>query len=193
MSGFNGSGVFSFTYLWANDAANGIPITASRMDTEFADATGGFNLCVTRDGQGSPSADIPWNSHKITGLAVATTAGDALSYGQASTVSAQTVTGDITAARFFSVSGVTSLVQSVATTIYTLPSSGVGTFLITCAIPASDATYSGAAIAQHDSSSTSLVQLINGGGMTLTHSGLNIQATQAQPTTNANWFVMRIS
>lgn len=93
MSGFNGSGVFSYSFSWANDAANSIPITASRMDTQFADSTGGFNLCVTRDGQGSPSADIPWNNHKITGLATATTTGDALSYGRAATVTTLSTSG----------------------------------------------------------------------------------------------------
>lgn len=84
--GFDGNGNFFFTYSWANDAANGVPITASRMDGQFNDAVSGFDLCITRDGQGSASADIPWNSHKITGLGVATNLGDALSYGQAATV-----------------------------------------------------------------------------------------------------------
>lgn len=60
MAGYNGTGQFSFTYSWANDAANGVPITASRMDQEFADATSGFNLAMTRDGQGAASAIIPF-------------------------------------------------------------------------------------------------------------------------------------
>jgi len=54
--GFNGNGQFSFTYNWVNDAANGIAITASRMDGQFNDAVSGFDLCVTRDNQGKPSA-----------------------------------------------------------------------------------------------------------------------------------------
>lgn len=66
MSGFNGFGVFSFTYDWTDDKAAGVPITASRMDTQFADATSGFNNCLTRDGQGKPSANIDWNTKKIT-------------------------------------------------------------------------------------------------------------------------------
>lgn len=193
MAGYNGSGAFSFSYSWQNDAANAIPITASRMDTQFQDAVGGFDLCVTRDGQGSPSADIPWNSHKITGLALATTSGDALSYGQAATVSALTVTGDTTSGRVFSISGTTSLISATATTIYTLPLVSNGTWLITCGLTVSDATYSGAAITQQDSGSTSLVQLINGGGMTLTHSGRAIQATNSGSTANGVWFVTRIS
>jgi hypothetical protein len=60
-SGYQGNGTFQFTFLWANDAANGIPITASRMDTEFADATGGFNNVICRDGQSTTSASIPFS------------------------------------------------------------------------------------------------------------------------------------
>lgn len=62
MSGYNGSGQFSFTYSWANDAANNVPITASRMDTQFSDAVGGFDLAMTRDGQGAATAIIPFSA-----------------------------------------------------------------------------------------------------------------------------------
>lgn len=58
MSGFNGLGQFFFTYNWVNDAANGIPITASRMDGQFNDAANGFDLCLTRDNQGKPSTSF---------------------------------------------------------------------------------------------------------------------------------------
>lgn len=60
MAGFDGSGNFFFTFSWVNDAQNGIPITASRMDTQFNDAVGGFDLCMTRDAQGVATATIPF-------------------------------------------------------------------------------------------------------------------------------------
>ena len=48
---FNGSGVFTSVYSWSQDAANGIDISSSRMDTQEADYTGnGFGNCLTRDG-----------------------------------------------------------------------------------------------------------------------------------------------
>lgn len=81
MSGFNGMGQFSFTYVWTQDAANAIPITASRMDTQFNDAAQGFDNCVTRDGQSPATANLPLGGFKLTGLGAPTVAGDALSYG----------------------------------------------------------------------------------------------------------------
>lgn len=90
---FNGSGVWAWNLNWVNDAANGIPITASRMDAQFDDAgNNGFDNCLTRDGQGSASANTPWNGFKITGVGLATTTGDALSYGRAATVTALVAT-----------------------------------------------------------------------------------------------------
>ena len=60
MAGYNGSGVWSYTYNFVNDANNGIAITASRMDGQFADSTGGFNLVICRDGQSTTTAAIPF-------------------------------------------------------------------------------------------------------------------------------------
>lgn len=91
--GYQGNGTFAFTYQWTQDAASGIPITASRMDQEFADATSGFNTVICRDGQSTITADIGWGGFRITGLAIATTTGDALSYGNDATIANLTVTG----------------------------------------------------------------------------------------------------
>lgn len=82
MPPFNGNGVFSRQYSWQNDAANSIPITASRMDGDSNDFASGLSLAVTRDGQGVPTADIPWGGHKITNLANGTASTDAMAYGQ---------------------------------------------------------------------------------------------------------------
>jgi hypothetical protein len=64
---FNGSGIFNRLYNWVQDAANGIAITASRMDAEDQGFADGLSNCITKDGQSSPSADIPFNNKKITG------------------------------------------------------------------------------------------------------------------------------
>ena len=82
MAGFDGSGGWSWSYTWANEAALGNPISATKMDAQFADAAAGFQNCLTRDGQGRPSANIDWNAKKITNLANGTASGDAINLGQ---------------------------------------------------------------------------------------------------------------
>lgn len=70
MGAFNGSGTFVRSYNWVTDAANGINITASRFDTEDDGFAGGLSNCLTRDGQGGPTANISWNGYSITNVTV---------------------------------------------------------------------------------------------------------------------------
>lgn len=58
MAGFDGNGNYIRSYLWVNDAANGIDITASRVDTEMNGEAAALSICVTRDGQGKMGADF---------------------------------------------------------------------------------------------------------------------------------------
>lgn len=75
---FDGAGNYIRNYNWTQDAANSIPITASRFDTEHNGFAAGLSNCITRDGQGKPIADISWNSHKIKDLADPSLPQDAL-------------------------------------------------------------------------------------------------------------------
>lgn len=68
--GYQGNGTFQFTYQWTQDAANGIPITASRMDQEFADATSGFDNVICRDGQSTTTALIPFANGASFGASI---------------------------------------------------------------------------------------------------------------------------
>jgi hypothetical protein len=54
---------------WAADAAAGIKILASRHDSEDNNFAAGLSNALTKDGQSSPTADIPFNGKKITNLA----------------------------------------------------------------------------------------------------------------------------
>lgn len=74
---FNGSGVFSRIYNWVTDKNNTVPITASRMDAEMDGFATGLSNCLTKDGQQTVTANIPFNSNKITGLGDPTSAQDA--------------------------------------------------------------------------------------------------------------------
>ena len=80
--GWNGSGVFTKTYSWVADAANGIKIRADRHDTNDTDFTNGINNCLTKDGQNSASADLPMGNNKHTGVGNATARNNYLAMGQ---------------------------------------------------------------------------------------------------------------
>lgn len=58
MGAFDGNGNFVRSYSWAQDKANSLDITASRMDTEDNGFAAGLSNCVTRDGQGRIAADL---------------------------------------------------------------------------------------------------------------------------------------
>jgi hypothetical protein len=96
---YNGSGTFTRIYNWVSDAANGIKIRADRMDAEFDGIATGLSTALTKDGQTTPTANIPMGTFKITGLGNATTGTDALNrssgdarYGQLAAANAFTTT-----------------------------------------------------------------------------------------------------
>lgn len=60
MPGFNGSGTYVRNYNWQNDAAASIKIRADRMDTEDDGFATGLSTCVTKDGQTTTTARIPF-------------------------------------------------------------------------------------------------------------------------------------
>lgn len=75
---WNGLGVFSRIRNWTNEAASGTPILPNEFDEQEQDfAVAGFGNCITRDGQGAPTADIPWNNFGITGMRAPVLGGDA--------------------------------------------------------------------------------------------------------------------
>lgn len=66
---FNGTGTFTRVMNWVSDAVASINITASRVDTDTQDIANGLSNCVTRDGQGKPTAAIDWNGQNLTNVA----------------------------------------------------------------------------------------------------------------------------
>ena len=89
---YNGSGVFVINST-GQPVVTGTVISSSVFNSLTSDLATGLSTAITKDGQTTITANIPFGNNKITGLAVATTSGDALSYGQAATVSTLTVSG----------------------------------------------------------------------------------------------------
>ena len=66
---WNGSGTFNRIFSWVADKAAGLDISSSRMDTDTNDlASNGFGNCLTRDGQGQPSANLPMATFRHTNV-----------------------------------------------------------------------------------------------------------------------------
>jgi hypothetical protein len=80
-AGFNGSGTFVRTHNWTSDKNAGIKIDSGRMDAEDDGFATGLSTAITKDGQTTITANIPFNNKKITGLASGTARTDALNVG----------------------------------------------------------------------------------------------------------------
>ena len=64
-------GTFSLNQNFPADRDAGVPdkyISADKMDNELQNIKGGLENCVTRDGQNSPSADLPMSTRKHTNV-----------------------------------------------------------------------------------------------------------------------------
>ena len=78
----NGSGTFNRIYDWTTDQANGINCEADRMDEEFDGIATALSNSIAKDGQTTITANIPFNSKKITGLANGSARTDSIALGQ---------------------------------------------------------------------------------------------------------------
>ena len=65
---WDGSGNFNRVMNWTNDAAANIKIKADRHDTEDNNIASGISNCIAKDGQSSPTADIPMNGKRIVNI-----------------------------------------------------------------------------------------------------------------------------
>jgi len=91
---FNGIG--GFTLVAGNPVVTGTTISSTVHNNTNTDFANGFANCITRDGQSPATANVPMGGFKLTGLAAATTNGDAVRWEQAVLAAdlASTVSGD---------------------------------------------------------------------------------------------------
>ena len=68
----DGNGTFNRVYDWTDDAANSIPITASRFDEEMDGVANELTNSVAADGQTTMSGALKMGGQKITGAAAGT-------------------------------------------------------------------------------------------------------------------------
>lgn len=79
---FNGSGTFQINTA-GQPVATGTVISSTAFNALTADLATGLSTCITKDGQTTPTANIPMGSNKITGLGSGTASTDAATLGQA--------------------------------------------------------------------------------------------------------------
>jgi hypothetical protein len=103
---FNGSGVFQINST-GQPVVAGTVISSTAFNALTADLATGLSTCVTKDGQTTPTANLPMASYKFTGLGAGTDAGDSANLSQVqSTVvkligsisGVDTITGSLTPA-----------------------------------------------------------------------------------------------
>ena len=91
---YNGSGTFNINTA-GQPVVTGTTITSTAFNLLTADLATGLTTALTKDGQTTPTANIPMGAFKITGLGAGTAATDAAQYGQlqAGATTIATVTG----------------------------------------------------------------------------------------------------
>ena len=131
---FNGSGTYNLPA--GNPVVTGTTISSSTTNTTNSDIATALTNCITRDGQSTPSANLPMNAKKLTGLAAGTSAGDSVRYEQVLLLTGGTMTGAITFAAGQTVDGTNAVgfknipqTGSDKTTAYTLVTGDVGKYV----------------------------------------------------------------
>lgn len=66
--GWNGDGTFSREHNWQDDADNDIDIVPDRHDDEDDNLATGIQACLAKNGENTPSADLPMGNNKHTGV-----------------------------------------------------------------------------------------------------------------------------
>ena len=102
---YNGSGTFNINTA-GQPVVTGTTITSTAFNLLTADLATGLTTALTKDGQTTPTANIPMGTFKITGLGAGVAATDAAQYGQlqagATTIATvsgtDTLTGSLTPA-----------------------------------------------------------------------------------------------
>lgn len=75
-------GIYTRARDFTDDEANGIKMLSANFDEEHDEIEAGLNNCLTKDGQNSPSADLPMSNNKHTGVGDATARNHYAALGQ---------------------------------------------------------------------------------------------------------------
>lgn len=120
---YNGSGTFVINST-GNPVVTGTTISSTWANALTADLATGLSTALTKDGQTTPTANIPMGTFKITGLGNGTVATDAAAFGQLSAFGVPGYTATATAATTTTLTVASTQLQyftGVTTQIVALP------------------------------------------------------------------------
>ena len=189
---YNGSGTFNINSA-GQPVVTGTVITSTAFNALTADLATGLSTALTKDGQTTPTANIPMGTYKITGLGAGTAATDAVRFSQLQNTSAttfitaagtDTITGTVTPTLTAYATGqqFSFVVAATNTTAVTLNVDGVGAKAVTrtgsVALVAGDMIIGQVVIVEYDGTR---FQLINGNNLRVagTTSGIATIVTPA--------------
>ncbi len=93
---WNGLGLYVLPPAFSPEV-NGTVIDATRYNGLTSDVATGISQALNKNGENTPTANISWGGFKLTNLAQAVVAGDALAWGMNASVLGLIVTGQIVA------------------------------------------------------------------------------------------------
>ncbi len=208
---YNGSGTFNINSA-GQPVVSGTVISSTAFNALTSDLATGLSTALTKDGQTTPTANISLGSYKITNLAAATLAADAVRFSQLQAGSASTY---ITAAGADTITGTVSptltaytagqqfsfVAAGTNTTAVTLNIDGVGVKAVTragtTALAAGDILTGQVALVEYDGTQFQLLDpnaftnlrvsgTLTYGGITLTNAvtGTGKMVLDTSPTVN---------
>lgn len=189
---YNGSGTFNINSA-GQPVVSGTVISSTAFNALTSDLATGLSTALTKDGQTTPTANLPMGGKKITGLGAATAAADAVRFDQLTAAgvplitvagTADAITGTITPSlTAYTTGGVFSfVVGSTNTTAVTLNIDGLGVKSVTrtgsVALVAGDMVTGQVVLVEYDGTR---FQLINGNNLRVagTTSGIATIVTPA--------------
>ncbi len=180
----NGSGTY-VVYTPGNPVVTGTTISSTAFNNTINDIATALTGSISADGQTPITANIPMNSHKLTGLAAPTVAGDALSYGGVVAGSTGAFTSSALGTQVIATNGGTTTLTSTSPyyTVFT------GTFVQTLVLPDATTLTVGQQYGIDNDGSLAITVKTNGGATLWTiASGCDLYLTlTAQATAVGTW------
>lgn len=126
---FNGSGTFQINTA-GQPVVSGTVISSTAFNALTADLATGLSTCITKDGQTTPTANIPMGGNKITGLAAGTVATDAANLSQVQSTVAKLL-GSVSGADTITAAATPALTSYAAGQMFYFVSAGANTGAVT--------------------------------------------------------------